>query len=287
MKKLFVEVADTPFKRERGLMNRHALGENEGMLFKFPQKTNLAFWMKNTYIPLDIAFLDDDGKVMQISEMFPLSTRSIQANHKCRYALETNKGWFNKNNVKIGSLIGNLGVSNIQRKAQIEPFDPAILQENPIPTTPTKEQAPPEQPPQPQQAQQVQQTQPAPSATLDMSIRNKIDYASNFNLPMTIVYTTQEGHTLPPRKLFPLKHEGYPIVSGPNGYSVKAYDTSPTLNIGGMEIEGGHPKSFLLNNIISLEVEEPKPPVQSPLLQKPPLNKKENTLKEKKNTLEK
>lgn len=249
MKKLYVEVADTPIKREYGLMDRKSLGKNEGMLFKFPYYSNLSFWMKNTYFPLDIAFIDDDGKVLQISEMFPLSTKSVSSKYKCKYALEVNKGWFKENGVDVGSYIGNLNVKNI-RTAQMTP---QVLPE--APAEDNVEQPPEEQTPNNVQ-EQVPKEEPAPSATLDMSIRNKIDYANAHNLPMTIVYTTLEGHTLPPRKVVPVPHEGYPVISGPNGYSVRAYDASPSLDIGGMEIEGGHPKTFILNNIVSIEVEE-------------------------------
>jgi uncharacterized membrane protein (UPF0127 family) len=94
MKKLKIELADTPSKRELGLMGRKKLAQNNGMLFKFPESNVLSFWMKNTYIPLDIAFLDDNGRIVQIESMNPLSTRTTSAKQPCRYALEVNKDWF-------------------------------------------------------------------------------------------------------------------------------------------------------------------------------------------------
>src|SRR3990167_4564727 len=105
MKTLYVELANNHITRECGLMDRKSMNKNRGMLFKFPYSTRLSFWMKNTYIPLDIAYIDNDGKILQIENMIPLSTRPVVANHECRYALEVNKGWFKENNIGIGSRI--------------------------------------------------------------------------------------------------------------------------------------------------------------------------------------
>lgn len=261
-KKILVEIADTPSRRERGLMYRKTLANNHGMLFKFPRAEPLAFWMQNTYIPLDIAFLDDSGKIMQIESMSPLSTRQVIAKNSCRYALEVNRDWFAKNSVKIGDRIANLGISSSRRYAQATPPSEVPL----LPDEAQQMGVPQDN----QNAQQQPQQQAAPSAVLDMSIRAKFDYADTHSLPVVIVYTTEEGNTLPPRKLTPIPHKGYPIESGPNGYRVQAIDASPTIG-GHMTIEGGHEKSFLLDNIISLEVETPKTPQQGNM----PVAKKE------------
>ena len=108
IKKLYVEVADTPIKRETGLMGRKQLSSDRGMLFKFPNKMKLSFWMKDTYIPLDIAFVDDDGKILQIEQMSPLNTKSIRSVFPCKYAIETNKNWFKDNHVGVGDYIDGL-----------------------------------------------------------------------------------------------------------------------------------------------------------------------------------
>ena len=99
MKRLFVELANTHLSREQGLMGRKKLANNHGMLFDFPHQTRLSFYMRNTYIPLDIAFINEDGVVTEIRSMIPLNTNPIVSKEKCKYALEVNKGWFVKNNV--------------------------------------------------------------------------------------------------------------------------------------------------------------------------------------------
>lgn len=262
-KKVFVEVADTPFKREMGLMHRKRLGQNDGMLFKFQHKSKISFWMKNTYIPLDIAFLDDNGKILQIKEMSPLSTRSVGSDFPCKLALEVNRGWFKKNEIEPGDYVGNIDInSHTKRFAQVDDHmaDPSLdmnvengTLEPDVEPPKTNHQS---QPPQPNNPP----PQPSPKVTLERTIRQKIEDADMRRVPITIQYTTQDGNTLPPRKLVPVPHKGYPIISLKNGYAFQAVDASPDLNLGGMEIEGGHIKSYLLDNIVSLEVEEPKLP---------------------------
>ena len=116
MKKLKIEIADTPNKRELGLMGRKNLDSDRGMLFKFPESQHLGFWMKNTYIPLDIAFLNEKGIVTQIEKMAPLSTRSIRSILPCKYALEVNKGWFDDNNIGIGDSIFGDGITHKHKR---------------------------------------------------------------------------------------------------------------------------------------------------------------------------
>ena len=103
---LNVEVAKTPTVREKGLMFRTSLGESEGMLFVFDKEEKLNFWMKNTYIPLDIAYINKHGVLNEIYYMAPLDISKIYSSvNPAKYALEVNAGWFNKNKIKIGSKI--------------------------------------------------------------------------------------------------------------------------------------------------------------------------------------
>jgi uncharacterized membrane protein (UPF0127 family) len=89
-----VEVARTDAQRERGLMHRRSLGNREGMLFVFDADQRLAFWMKDTLVPLSIAFLSSEGKILQIEDMEPLSQKAIRSRLSARYALELPRGAF-------------------------------------------------------------------------------------------------------------------------------------------------------------------------------------------------
>ena len=105
---LTVQVADTFKKREKGLMFVEHLPENEGMLFVYSGKTYGGFWMKNTLIPLSIAFLDSDGKILKILDMVPCKEDECPTYDPelfYQYALEVNLGWFEKNQIKEGDFI--------------------------------------------------------------------------------------------------------------------------------------------------------------------------------------
>lgn len=105
MAKLTIEVADTPAALAHGLMYRKDLPNNEGMLFKFPSIREANFWGRNTYIPLDIAFIDKDNRIMEIKQIVPMSTRVIRSAGLCAMALETNAGFFDSNGVSVGHKI--------------------------------------------------------------------------------------------------------------------------------------------------------------------------------------
>ena len=102
------EVASTPAEREQGLMFRNALGQNEGMLFVFGESALHCFWMKNTEIPLSIAFIDDQGVVTNIDEMAAETTDNHCPSRYGRYALEMSKGWFKAKGIVPGMRIGGL-----------------------------------------------------------------------------------------------------------------------------------------------------------------------------------
>lgn len=102
---LFVELADTPFKRQQGLMFRNELDEDSGMLFTFKYPQKLSFWGLNTFIPLDIAFIDKKGVIRDINHIDPMSKKSVSCNAPCKYALEVNYNYFKKNNIEIGDKI--------------------------------------------------------------------------------------------------------------------------------------------------------------------------------------
>jgi uncharacterized membrane protein (UPF0127 family) len=102
------ELADTPKAREIGLMNRTSMPTNSGMLFIFEQKAGHCFWMSNTKIPLSIAFIADDGKIVNIEEMQAQTTNNHCPQAPVRYALEMNKQWFSERVIVPGMVIQGL-----------------------------------------------------------------------------------------------------------------------------------------------------------------------------------
>lgn len=95
------ELAQTPETRQRGLMYRSKLGLDEGMLFVFPRPRMQSFWMKNTLIPLDIAYFDSQGFLINIHTMEPDGgKKTYPSSEPALYALEMNKGWFKKHGLR-------------------------------------------------------------------------------------------------------------------------------------------------------------------------------------------
>ena len=97
------EVAETQEQRAIGLMHRRSMPVNEGMLFVFEQPQVQCFWMKNTLLPLSIAFVTDDGSIVNIADMQPMSEASHCSAKPVRFALEMNQGWFAKRALKAGT----------------------------------------------------------------------------------------------------------------------------------------------------------------------------------------
>ena len=102
------EVANTFETRARGLMYRQSLGPNQGMLFVFPQLGPQCMWMKNTPLPLSVAFIDEGGEVVSISEMVPHTEASHCAARPARFALEMSKGWFAGKGIRAGARLQGL-----------------------------------------------------------------------------------------------------------------------------------------------------------------------------------
>ena len=97
------QLAKTPQQREIGLMFRRSMGANDGMLFAFEQAGQQCFWMKNTLIPLAVAFIADDGSVVNIESMKPQTLDGHCSAAPVRFVLEMNEGWFTKRGIKAGS----------------------------------------------------------------------------------------------------------------------------------------------------------------------------------------
>ncbi len=102
------EVATNDPQREQGLMFRRELASNAGMVFLFDQKSRQCMWMKNTYLPLSVAFMDETGSILNIEDMQPQTLDSHCSKGPASYALEMNLGWFAKHGIKAGQSIKGL-----------------------------------------------------------------------------------------------------------------------------------------------------------------------------------
>jgi uncharacterized membrane protein (UPF0127 family) len=105
---LTVEVASTPKTRETGLMNRFSLRPDHGMLFVFEAPQPMAFWMKNTYIPLSVAFVDARGRILNIEDMRPQDESTHWSKGPALYAIEMRQGWFSARGITAGDTVAGL-----------------------------------------------------------------------------------------------------------------------------------------------------------------------------------
>lgn len=106
--RITAELAATDANRQRGMMFRKTLLPQEGMLFVFDRSERVCMWMKNTYLPLSVAFLDDQGVLINVEDMVPHSEQSHCATQPARYALEMNVGWFDKRGLRAGAKISGV-----------------------------------------------------------------------------------------------------------------------------------------------------------------------------------
>lgn len=126
--KLRVTIADTPSKQAQGLMFVREMPRDKGMLFAFNKPDILSFWGQNTYIPLDIAFADEDGIIKNIETIQPLNLRPVKSSSKCKYAIETNIGYFDEHGIGIGDKIvineenNDLSVLSFRKKIDISRY---------------------------------------------------------------------------------------------------------------------------------------------------------------------
>jgi uncharacterized membrane protein (UPF0127 family) len=106
--RILAEVAATPEQRGEGLMQRRSMAGHEGMLFVFPHADRHCMWMKNTFIPLSVAFLDAEGKIINMRNMQPQSEKNHCADTPARFALEMNQGWFADKGIAPGAKVQGL-----------------------------------------------------------------------------------------------------------------------------------------------------------------------------------
>ncbi len=109
-KKYSFEVAATPAQRSQGLMFRKKLPQDSGMFFIFQKPKHLSFYMENTPIPLDLAFIDGNFKIIGIESMKPFDHTRIVSSKKAQYALEANRGFFQRIGLRVGDIIEPLGI---------------------------------------------------------------------------------------------------------------------------------------------------------------------------------
>ena len=102
---LEVDYANDPLERQLGLMYRKQICDDCGMLFKFDSVRTASIWMKNTYIPLDLAYIDTNGVIVDIQPLTPHDLQSKKSPKPVLYALEMNQGWFGKNNIRVGDKV--------------------------------------------------------------------------------------------------------------------------------------------------------------------------------------
>lgn len=102
------EVAAAEAQRQQGLMYRQAMAPNAGMVFVFDQAGKQCMWMKNTLLPLSVAFIDEAGKIVNIEDMQPQTLDNHCSSKPAKYALEMNLGWFKQKNIKPGAAVSGL-----------------------------------------------------------------------------------------------------------------------------------------------------------------------------------
>lgn len=106
--KLVAEIADTTATRTTGLMHRFSLKPDHGMLFVFRQPEPQAFWMRNTFVALSIAYIDDKGRIVNIEDMAPQTDTTHPSSGSVLYALEMKKGWFKERAIDPGAIVEGL-----------------------------------------------------------------------------------------------------------------------------------------------------------------------------------
>jgi len=107
---LSVEIAATPDEQHRGLMGRRHLDPGCGMLFCYPTAEPLSFWMKDTHVPLSIAFIGPGGRVEEIKDLKPYDESAVTSSSPCRWALETHQGWFAERGLGTGAVVKGLEI---------------------------------------------------------------------------------------------------------------------------------------------------------------------------------
>lgn len=120
---LMVEIADDEESRARGLMNRPGLAANRGMLFVFESESQPSFWMKDTSIPLSLAFIAANGSIRQIEDLEPYSLDFVESHRNILFALEVNRGWFAEKGIVPGDKVMLKNPENLSHRFRLPEAD--------------------------------------------------------------------------------------------------------------------------------------------------------------------
>lgn len=118
-----MQVALLPAETQQGLMFRRSLQPEEGMLFVFDRLQQMSFWMRNTYLPLDIGYFDAEGVLREIYPMYPHDERPVASRGRMQFALEMNQGWYRHHGVKPGARLDLAALAGAIRARGLDPAD--------------------------------------------------------------------------------------------------------------------------------------------------------------------
>lgn len=257
-KKIFVELAKTPYKQSQGLMFRKELQPDSGMLFAFDGPKPLSFWGMNTFIPLDIAFIDEHGIIKDLKRIKQHDLTSVKSSCPCKFALEVSDGWFKKNGFAVGDFMESLLKDSdghimliknklSQKTAQVVP-DEELEDVEPEVVSPEKEEEPilekekPEATPTPVAPEEVapvaapELEEPGISIPKFDSIFDALRWSMANLQVMRVTYKTVKGHVvtkdIEPHKVFFSRSSKRQVL--------KAYDET-----------ADHASQYIIMNIVS------------------------------------
>lgn len=254
-KKIFVEIAKTPEQVSRGLMFRKSLDKDSGMLFVFDQPKPLSFWGMNTFMPLDIAFIDESGVIKDIKRIKEHDLTSVKSSCPCKYALELEDGWFKSNGFSVGDYCEPLLkkfdnavvlMKNIKMAQKEEDKVDDTVNENDDKEEKVVEEKPKEETKKPVVVQKpvtkvlspapVPMQQPVIDIPKFSSVFEALRWSMGNNQVMRITYHTEKGHTvtkdIEPHRIFFSRNSKRQVL--------KAYDET-----------ADHPSQYIIMNIVS------------------------------------
>jgi uncharacterized membrane protein (UPF0127 family) len=253
-KKIFVEVAKTPDQVSRGLMFRKSLDKDSGMLFVFDHPKPLSFWGMNTFMPLDIAFIDEGGTIRDIKRIKEHDLTSVKSSCPCKYALEIEDGWFKSNGFSVGdycepllkkfdnSIIIIKNIKTAQKEEETEKEEENIIdKKEEIAEQKTKPDIKKPLAPVKQEPKIVAPAAiPAQQSILNIpkfgSIFEALRWSMGNSQVMRITYHTEKGHTvtkdIEPHRIFFSRNSKRQVL--------KAYDET-----------ADHPSQYIVMNIVS------------------------------------